>query len=231
MIIKRLFVDIETSGNMGWFWRAGYDLDIPYQNILTERQIICICYGWYGEKKIHSLKWGKDDKKMVAAFLKVARTADEIVGHNIDRFDIPWIRTRALIHGIETPDFKTVDTLKWAKKLYFNSNKLDYVAKRLGVGQKIKNDPTLWFEVAIKKDKVALDKMVRYCENDVKINIKVFDKLKNLFPAKTHATGVKIDCPECGGPTRKMQRRISAAGTVRIQRVCKNCGKFHTTSK
>src|SRR5688572_1670103 len=100
---KRLFFDIETSYNIVSTWRAGYKIDIPYQSILKERQIICICYGWEGEKKIYSLKWGKDDKKMLQQFIKVASKADEIVGHNIDRFDTPWIKTRCLKHKIDCP--------------------------------------------------------------------------------------------------------------------------------
>lgn len=231
MTKKRLFVDIETSANVGTFWRAGYKLDIPYQNILQERQIICICYGWDGESKIHYLTWGKDDKKMLESFVKVIKQADEVVGHNIDRFDAAWIKTRCLKHKIELAPFTTVDTLKWAKRLYFNSNRLDYLAKFLDVGGKIQNDSSLWFDVAIKRDQKALDKMVRYCQNDVKINKKVFDRLKNLFPAKTHISGVKVDCPECGSKTRINKSFISATGTKRVQRVCKSCGKYSTGSK
>ena len=40
--IKRLFFDIETSPNIGYFWRAGYKLNIGADNIIEERKIICI---------------------------------------------------------------------------------------------------------------------------------------------------------------------------------------------
>jgi DNA polymerase elongation subunit (family B) len=48
-----------------------------------------------------SLTWDKkqSDKAMIKAFLKVMAQADEIVAHNGDKFDLKWLRTRALLHG------------------------------------------------------------------------------------------------------------------------------------
>jgi hypothetical protein len=54
---KRLFFDIETSPNIGFFWQSGYKLNISYNNIITERAIICICYKWEGDEKLYSLNW------------------------------------------------------------------------------------------------------------------------------------------------------------------------------
>jgi hypothetical protein len=53
--IKRLFFDIETSPNIGYFWRAGYKLNIGHENIIEERKIICISYKSGSIKKIHRL--------------------------------------------------------------------------------------------------------------------------------------------------------------------------------
>ena len=114
---KRLFFDIETSPNVGFFWSAGYKLNVPYSNIIKERAIICICYKWEGEDKVYSLQWDKDqnDKAMLEQFILVANEAHELVGHNGDRYDLPWIRTRCLFHGIPCfPNYTTIDTLKQA---------------------------------------------------------------------------------------------------------------------
>ena len=54
---KRLFFDIETSPNIGFFWQAGYKKNIDYSNIIKERAIICICYKWEGEKEVGYLHW------------------------------------------------------------------------------------------------------------------------------------------------------------------------------
>lgn len=233
-MIKRLYLDCETSPNVGLFWSAGYKLNIPYENIIKERAIICICYKWGHEKKTHSLTWDskQNDKKMLEKFIKIVKSADELVGHNEDKFDLPWIRTRCLFHKIDCPPtFTTLDTLKAARsKFRFNSNRLDYISKFLGIGGKIKTDFNLWREV-MNNDPKALKKMVKYCKWDVELLERVFDRLKNHLPAKTHVSGVKVECPECGGKTKINRTTLSAAGTKRVQRQCKECGKHHTTNK
>ena len=69
---KRLFFDIEVSPNIMTSWRAGYKLNVPYQNIIKERKIICISYKWEGEKKVYHFEWDndKDDKSMLKDFCK-----------------------------------------------------------------------------------------------------------------------------------------------------------------
>ena len=142
---RRLFFDIETSPNIGLFWQAGYKKNIDYSNIIQERAIICICYKWEDEKEVHALTWDsrQNDKKMLQDFIKVANQAVELVGHNGDKFDLAWIRTRCVFHRIDMfPKYLTIDTLKVARaKFRFNSNKLDYIAEYLGLGNKIKTEP------------------------------------------------------------------------------------------
>jgi len=138
---KRLFFDIETSPNVVLSWRTGYNLTITPYDILQERAIICICWKWEGEEQVHALTWDKkqNDKSMLKAFIKEVNKADEIIGHNSDRFDIKWLRTRCVYHSVGMfPTYQTLDTLKMAKSGFnFNSNKLDYIAQYLGVCKKL----------------------------------------------------------------------------------------------
>jgi uncharacterized protein YprB with RNaseH-like and TPR domain len=237
--IKRLFFDIETSPNIGLFWTSGYKLNISHDSIIKERAIICICYKWAGEDKIYSLQWddNQDDKKLLEKFILVANEADEIVGHNGDRFDLPWIRTRCLYHRIPVfPNYTTLDTLKSARsKFKFNSNKLDYIAKFLGIGQKTHTGYDLWKKVVLDKDKESLEYMVEYCKNDVELLEKVYNEMSTYIPAKTHHGilngGEKCSCPECGSENMKFsKKRYSALGTPRIQLQCEDCHKYHTVS-
>ena len=187
---KRLFFDIEVSANLGLFWSSGYKLSIGPESIIKERAIICICYKWEGVKEVHALHWDSKqcDKKMLESFIKVANQADEIIGHNGDKFDLAWIRTRCLYHSIEMfPNYTTIDTLKIARsKFKFNSNKLNYIAKFLGIGQKIHTDYDLWKKIMLDKDKVAMEKMIKYCKNDVVLLEKVFNHLNTHLAPKTH---------------------------------------------
>lgn len=234
---KRLYFDIETSPNIGFFWQSGFKLNIGYQNILKERSIICICYKWEGDKEVHGLTWDKkqSDKKMLQDFIKVVDSADELVGHNGDKFDLAWIRTRCLYHGIQMfPNYVTIDTLKVARsKFKFNSNRLNYIADFLGIGQKIKTDFDLWKDIALKNDQKAMDKMVKYCKMDVILLEKVHQHLSTHIPFKTHY-GVKFgadrgSCPNCGSDELlKHSDRVLASGTKRIVYKCKTCNHYHT---
>jgi predicted PolB exonuclease-like 3'-5' exonuclease len=234
---KRLFYDIETSFNVGVFWRTGYNLTINPGDIIHERAIICICYKWEGEDEIHSLTWSKSqsDKHMLKEFCNILAKADEIVAHNGDRFDLKWIRTRALIHGISVmPSPKSIDTLKWAKKYFnFNSNKLDYIAKFLNVGAKMDTGGLdLWKDIVFRKDQQALDKMVKYCKMDVEVLESVFNKL-NAYTLANHNYAVqhggdKYECPECGGINVKYNKKVvTTAGTVHHWILCKDCKKHY----
>ncbi len=235
-MLKRLFADIEVSPNEGTFWQSGYKLKVDYNNITKERSVICICWKWEGSREVFGLTWAKpgDDKKMLKEFIKALNEADELVFHNGDRFDIPWIRTRALLWGLSmAPKYKTIDTLKIARGLFrFNSNRLDYISKYLGIGSKIKTSYDLWKDVSLKNDKAALAKMLKYCKCDVILLEKVYKRLKNHIPAKSHY-GVYIgkdrgSCPECGSDNIVINKhRISAAGKETVSYQCNDCGKYH----
>lgn len=233
---RRLFFDIETSPNIGLFWQAGYKQRIDPDNIIQERAIICIAYKWEGEETTYCLAWDKKkcDKSMLNEFIKVANHADELVGHNGDKFDLTWIRTRCLVHGIEMfPRYTTIDTLKIARQQFrFNSNKLNYIATYLGIGEKIKTEFGLWKDVLLKNDREALAKMIEYCKKDVVLLEEVFKRLHSHTPHKTHYGVIfnqdRGSCPECGSDDLIRKRvRVTAAGTRYIQYRCKTCGTYH----
>jgi DNA polymerase elongation subunit (family B) len=235
---KRLYFDIETSANIGFFWQSGFKLNIGPQNIINERSIICICYKWEDDKETHALTWDakQSDKKMLQAFIKVLNDADELVGHNGDKFDLAWIRTRCLFHNIDMfSSYKTIDTLKVARsKFRFNSNKLNYIAGFLGIGSKIKTEFDLWKDIALKNCPIAMAKMVKYCKMDVVLLEKVHKKLSNHIEAKTHYGVIfgedRGSCPECGAGGDQLIKQkdvFTASGAKKIKYKCKVCGKYH----
>ena len=95
--VKRLIWDVETSPNIGYFWRTGYNLTLNHDNIIQERAIICICWKWEGDSWVYSDAWDDgDDERLVTEFLEVAKEADELVAHNGDKFDLRWLQGRCL---------------------------------------------------------------------------------------------------------------------------------------
>jgi DNA polymerase elongation subunit (family B) len=237
--IKRLYFDIETSYNIVKSWRIGYDIKLDPSSIIKERAIICICYKWEGDKNVKCLTWNRgDDSSMILKFSEILNSADEVVTHNGDKFDVKWFRTRCLYHGVAlTPYIQSIDTLKEAKKLFlFNSNKLDYISKFIGLDGKMETGGLeLWDDIILRNNRQSLYKMVQYCKNDVVLLEKVFLKLnpylKNKITKTVRIEGNGIHCVECNSTNiRKVKLRISAAGRYTQQYRCNDCGKYHSIS-
>jgi DNA polymerase elongation subunit (family B) len=256
--IKRAFVDIETSPNKHLAWRAGYKINLSTESILEERQIICASWKWEHEKKPKSVTWepvaipkkfkiGKrtykgydlafNDLPILEKIIPVLDEADEIVYQNGDRFDLPWIKTRALYHRVlMQPSYRTFDTLKKAKSnFYFNSNRLDYVKKFLGKKGKMDTDFDLWKRVCLENDQKALKYMVKYCEQDVLELEEYFNIIKTYVPHNIHVGSImdrdKYTCAGCGSHQVSLSKtRYTAMGTIRRQMQCSQCGTYYTIS-
>jgi DNA polymerase elongation subunit (family B) len=248
--IRRLFYDIETSlGIYGKFGQA-FNVNISMHDEIVAPRIICICYKWEGEKKVHTVEWNKgDDKDMLVTFIDVLDEADDIIAHNGDGFDLPWIRGRAIKHGIPMRwDYPITDTLKMARKragkgFKFQSNKLDYIAKYLGVGRKIKSDKQWWDDITYpcflpgrfpmtKTYNRALGNMTKYCRMDVTVLEDVYHTLTPYVEHKYHAAivlgGNIWDCPRCGSDSvYKRGVTISKMGTKKKRMSCNDCGGQH----
>jgi hypothetical protein len=237
--MKRMFWDIETCPNVVLSWGASWKERLSHHNILEERRIICICWKWEGEEEVHSLDWGKDkcDKKLIQDFMKEANKASELVAHNGDRYDLTWLKTRCLFHRIEAfPKYITIDTLKHCRQSFrFNSNRLDYVAKFLGVGAKMETGGfQLWKDV-MNSDVEALDRMIEYCKGDCIILEKVYNELKNYVPHKSHRGvelgGKKWHCVECGSPNvRHRKTYVTVTGVIKRFLSCNGCKKYYAVS-
>ena len=204
---KILFIDIETSPNMVFVWQCGRKINIGPQQIVKERQIICISYSWEHEKKVRTVKWDlnkQTDKGLLKRFAPIMDKADIIIGHNGDKFDIKWIKGRLLYHGLQPSSLITsIDTLKLARKEFnLNSFSLDYLSKFLGVGKKQVMKFSDWVDIVLHKNKKALKKMITYCEHDVEILKRVFKKMKPYVTLPVNLTmspyNKDIACGACG---------------------------------
>jgi len=237
-IRKRLFYDIETAFATGWFWRPGFKLTITAGQVITPARIICISYKWEDEEVVHTLTWDKgDDSKLIQDFAKLMHEADEVVAHNGDRFDLKWVRTRALLHKIPlSPYIKTIDTLKMAKYHYnFNSNRLDDIGQQLGLGEKIKVNIALWEDIIFRNSEEALAEMSRYCEQDVVLLQDVYSVLRPYAKPKMHYGALNgeasYSCPECGSEQVSFIRtRTTAAGSIKREMKCKSCLQSYETN-
>lgn len=226
--MKRLIFDIETSHSI----MASFSLwdPTPHTNILKEWYIICAAWKWDGENETHAMSGnGDDDSEVVKELAALIEEADELVYHNGRKFDFKKLQTRALYHGLPPiPKPREVDTLLQARKHFgFTSNRLDYIAKYLGVGGKMSTTSGLWLR-ALDGDEEAIDEMLDYNIIDVEILQDVFHKMQPYIDVgynRNHELHDRV-CASCGSKDIISRgHSYTAAGKYRrIQ--CKSCGKW-----
>lgn len=113
-----------------------------------------------------------DDRELVEAILRDLEKADIIFAYNGTGFDFPFLRTRALIHGLPPVEpRKIVDPVMIARRVFrFRSNRLDAVARAMECPfQKTEVDQGLWARAMLDGDSAAMDQIVEHCEIDVKV--------------------------------------------------------------
>lgn len=235
---KVLFLDVENSPNLSYTW-GKYE-----QNVIDfkkEWYMLSFAYRWLGVGSIgaYSLpdfKLYKKDKtndiELLKELWKLLDEADIIIGHNLDRFDLRKTNARFLAHGLGVPSpYKTVDTLKVAKKYFFlNSNKLDHVCKYLNIGGKIKTGGfDLWL-ACMSGDKSAWARMIKYNKNDISLTEKLYEKLKPWIASHPNVnvlTGKKDACPKCASSKVQSRGYVIAGGNKKRKYQCQSCGGWY----
>lgn len=172
---------------------------------------------------------------MLARIFKLLNEADAVVHYNGTKFDIPTLNKEFLLYGMTPPaPYKQIDLLKVARSQFrFPSNKLDYVAQSLKLGQKSKHTGhQLWID-CMAKNQEAWATMEEYNKNDVVLLEKVYDKLKPWI--KNHANhSVHEDglcCPNCSS-IEYQRRGWSMTNAYKYQRFqCNSCGNWFRGSR
>jgi predicted PolB exonuclease-like 3'-5' exonuclease len=196
--MRVLYFDIETSLMQVYTFYIGNKVSIQPNQIKEQSKIICICYKWSDENKVHELRWDpktQDDSKMLAKFNKIAAKADALCGHNGRGFDVKEIRGAIALRGLAEAWCETycIDTLGDYRKMFrFKSNRLNAIAQHLGLGHKDPMGMQDWINVS-NNDPKALDKMVKYCKKDVKLLEKVHKRLaKYVTPTMTESKLLRL---------------------------------------
>ena len=202
--MKILLLDIETAPNSGYFWGLWQE-NIGINQIIDSSTILCWACKWLHDDEIKFCSSQKiGHKRMLSKIHHLLSEADVVVTYNGARFDIPVLNKEFLVHGFSPPaDYRQVDLLKVARNRFkFASNKLDFVAKFLGVGQKTTNTNfDLWVK-CMQKDPDSWKIMKEYNQNDVVILEKVYLRMRPWI--KNHPNHGLYDkdptlvCPNCG---------------------------------
>lgn len=235
-----LLYDIETTPREVWVW-GEYEQNVI--RVKKESYILCFAYKWLGGKKTNTIslpdfssykKNKSNDKNLVRELHKVLSEADIVISHNGDRFDNKWANKQFVKYGLSpvTP-YKSIDTLKIAKKYFrFDSNRLDSLARFLGIGAKVQHEgQDLWFN-CMKGDKIYWKKMLKYVKHDVVLLEKVYMRLRPWIQGGNPISLEEETCPKCG--SYRLQKRgfdVKASGMEYQRYQCNSCGGWSRSRK
>lgn len=91
----------------------------------------------YLVRRVHKIRdkerFGKKSFKERAESISKYFSNKILVGHNIDRYDVPMMQTKLQECGYNLDNIKTIDTLKIAREIGHESNTLENLSKVYGV--------------------------------------------------------------------------------------------------
>jgi DNA polymerase elongation subunit (family B) len=226
--MKILFLDIETSPNLAYVWGL-WQQNVSINQMVSSTEVICFGARWYGQRKVHFSSVHHNGKaEMLKAIHELLDEADAVVGWNSAGFDMKHLRREFVENDMLPPSpTKDIDLMKVARNQFrFPSNKLDYVAQKLGVGKKVKHSGfDLWVN-CMAGDEKAWREMKKYQIQDVDLLIDLYEKF--LPWIKTHpnkSIGTKT-CTNCGS-IKIHARGLARTMTAAYQRYqCQDCGKW-----
>lgn len=210
----------------------------PPTNILQERYIVSAAWMELGESEVHAVSvldnpklYKKDphnDRHVVETLHRELSTADLIIAHNGDKFDLRWLNGRILFHGLPPlPPMQTLDTYKVAKRVFeLNSYRLDYLGQYLKVGGKATTPKGLWLDV-LRGDIEAIKTMVQYNKRDVELLKEVYLKVRGFAPSHFNSQLITDEgdhCPRC--QSLRIQSRGERTTLTQVYRrfQCLDCG-------
>jgi len=228
--MRILLLDIETSPNLAYCWGI-WEQNINPAHMVNSSTTLCWAAKWLGDREVmFDSVYQSTEKQMLRRIHKLLDEADVVVHYNGKKFDVPTLNKEFLLNKMGPPSpYKQIDMLQVARGAFrFQSNKLDYVAQQLGLGQKTTHEGFQLWVKCMERDEAAWKRMEKYNKNDV---VLLEDVYKTMLPwIKGHPNHGTYDggakCTNCGGES--LQRRgtaTTAAGKYpRLQ--CTGCGSW-----
>jgi DNA polymerase elongation subunit (family B) len=208
--LKILVLDIETAPLRAYVWDV-WNQNINQSQVLNEWFCLTWSAKWLFEKRVYSARLtGKeaikqDDKRIMKGVWNLLNEADVVIAHNGDKFDLPRLNTRFIVHGFHPPmPYQSIDTLKTIRKQFaFSHNKLDFVNQILSLPRKQKNDGQEMWNRCYAGDDKSLKEMEKYNIQDVRILEDTYLRLRPWIKPHPNVGLFILDekqfrCPSCG---------------------------------
>jgi len=229
---KILIFDIETSPNLAYVW-GKWKQNIYSKQFIEKSYIMSFAAKWLGnDEVIYVDNRHNDDSTLVKKLFNLFDEADVVVAHNGDKFDIPRVMGRGIVHGFMPPSpYHSVDTLKVARRKFgFLSNSLADLCEELGLPLKGDHKKFAGFDLwvqCLKQNDEAWDEMREYNIQDILSLEALYLKLLPYISNHPNVGRHEHSCPSCGSidiQRRGIYRPKSGLEYARYR--CNSCGSW-----
>jgi uncharacterized protein YprB with RNaseH-like and TPR domain len=122
------------------------------------------------------------DKKVVQSCVDALSNFDIVIGYYSSRFDLQFIRTRAVTLGVPFPFYDEIhqrDVYYMIRNRFaLTRNSLDNACKSLlGSSKKTPLERSVWRAATLCDDEKAMNYIVEHCRSDVKEVARLYDKV------------------------------------------------------
>ena len=229
---KILMLDIEWKPAKAYVWKM-WDENISPDQLIDPGGLLCFCANWLGSKDYQFFsEWTDGVEGMAKAALKLLNEADAVVTYNGDKYDLPKLRGSIILAGLQPPAPPTsIDLIKSVKKFGFVMNRLAYIAPLLNVGSKMKHEGFRLWRLVDEGDIKARSRMQKYCIQDVKVLVALYNKIKPFIDNHPHLGDNRSACGNCGSDHVQLRgfRRTKFFKVRRMQ--CQDCGGWSTGAR
>lgn len=168
------YLDIETTNLNADF---GFMLTWAIKDRDTDK-VFCDCIR---KQEIFSYHF---DRRIVASLAATLRKFDTVVTYYGTKFDLPFVRTRALYHNIDFPSYGQLHTIDLyyavRDKLKLRSSRLSVASQYLALPGKTPVDPHHWLRAQF-GDPKALKYVLEHNIQDVRITEQLHLKLEGFM--------------------------------------------------
>lgn len=230
--MKILHLDIETAPNKVYSWGL-WNQNIAISQIVEPGYTLCWAAKWHKTPQVMFNSVHQSSPiDMLKEIHELISEADAVVHYNGTKFDMPKLNQEFLEYGLAPPEpYKQIDLLKTVRKQFkLPSNKLDYVARHLGIAGKVQHKGMEMWEGCMNGNEADWRVMERYNKQDVKLLEKVYKRLlpwiDNHPNQALYADTDRPICTNCG--SNRVQSRGTAVTRARKYKrySCSDCGKW-----
>lgn len=241
---KVLVFDIETAPMRSFIWSM-WNMNVGQNLSMLESDWFILTWSakWLFDGKVYSDKLtpeeilNEDDSRIVRSFWEMLNEADVVIAHNGKRFDIKKLNTRFIKHHLDPPmPYQVIDTLEHVKRQFaISSNKLDFVAKFLNIGQKVSTGGFDLWKGCMMGDQDSIDRMEVYNIGDVTLLEEVYLRIRSYI--KPHPNmGLFIEedvtcCPTCSSNSLIWEGTYKTYANSYDAFRCSDCGSIGRSRK